>query len=229
MAVYDHQEREQIEDLKAWWNQWGGYLVTIVVGVILVIAAVMGWRYWQNQRNDAASTLYFAVSDALVKEDDTRAREAMTQLVSDYGGTGYAPRAALLYAQALWRGDKTDEAQAQLQWVIDRATEDDLKQIARYRLAELMIGQQKFEDALRVLDAKHKPAYEAIYADLRGDALFAVGKTDEARAAYQSALLKLEAKESGGQYRTVVQTKLDALGGPASPMAAVNETPKENL
>jgi Uncharacterized protein conserved in bacteria len=228
MAVYDHQEREQIEDLKEWWNRWGGYLVTIIVGVLLVIFAVQGWRYWHNKNSDAASTLYFAVSDSLVKEDNARAREAMTQLAADYGGTGYAPRAALLYAHDLWSKGSAEEAQTQLQWVVDHASEDDLKQIARYRLAETLIAQRQYEDALRTLDARHKPAYEALYADLRGDALFGVGKTEEARAAYQSALLKLEAQESGSPYRVVVQAKLDALGGPVNPTAS-SDSAKENL
>ncbi|MDR1530176.1 MAG: tetratricopeptide repeat protein [Burkholderiales bacterium] len=222
MAVYDHQEREQIEDLKVWWNQWGGYLLVIIMGILLVILSVQGWRMWNAQRSDAASTLYFALSEAIDSEDATRAKEAMAQLADNYGSTGYAPRAALLYAEALWSADKKDEAQTQLQWVIDRASEDDLKQIARYRLAELLIDQQKYEDALRLLDAKHKPAYEALYADLRGDALFGAGRTDEAREAYQKALLKLSARESGSAYHNIVQIKLDGLGGPIDPIAAVS-------
>jgi predicted negative regulator of RcsB-dependent stress response len=212
MAVYDHQEQEQLEEIKAWWQDWGGYVTAIAVAVCLVVFSVQGWRWWKAQQANSASTLYFAVSDALNTKNDTRAKEAMAQLAADYNGTGYAPRAALLLAESLWtRGDKTG-AQTQLQWVIDRSSESDLKDIARYRLAETLIDERKFDDALRTLDAKHSPAFEGLYADTRGDALLGAGRRDEARTAYQTALLKVD-----NPYRNVVQTKLDGLGGPVNP------------
>ncbi len=212
MAVYDHQEQEQLEDIKAWWKQWGGYISAIVVAACLVLFGVQGWRWWKAQQADSASTLYFAVSDAVRAKNDVRAKEAMTQLAADYGGTGYAPRAALLLAESLWIGGDKTGAQAQLQWVIDHASESDLKDIARYRLAETLIEDKKFDDALRTLDAKHSPSFEGLYADTRGDALLGAGRRDEARAAYQTALLKVD-----NPYRNVVQTKLDGLGGPVNP------------
>ncbi|MDR0769910.1 MAG: tetratricopeptide repeat protein [Burkholderiales bacterium] len=215
MAVYDHQEQEQLEDIKAWWNEWGGYVTAIVMTLLLVVLAVMGWRWWKAEQAKSASTLYFAVSDAVHAKDGTRAKEAMTQLATGYGGTGYAPRAALLLAESLWSGGDKAEAQAQLQWVIDRASESDLKDIARYRLAETLIDEQRFDDALRTLDAKHSPVFEGLYADTRGDALLGAGRRDEARLAYQTALLKVD-----NPYRNVVQIKLDGLGGPLNPATA---------
>jgi predicted negative regulator of RcsB-dependent stress response len=44
---------------------------------------------------------------------------------------------------------------------------------------------------------------------LRGDILAAQGKAQDARAAYQSALEKLDARS---QYRALVEMKLDATG-----------------
>lgn len=220
MAVYDHQEQEQLEDIKAWWNERGGYVTAIAAIACVVLFSVQGWRWWKTQQADSASTLYFAVSDAVQAKDAIRAREAMTQLTDGYGSTGYAPRAALLMAESLWSGGDKAEAQAQLQWVIDRASESDLKDIARYRLAETLIEEQKFDDALRTLDAKHSPAFEGLFADTRGDALFGAGRRDEARAAYQTALLKVD-----NPYRNVVQIKLDGLGGPVNPAAPEEQTP----
>ncbi|MDR2244976.1 MAG: tetratricopeptide repeat protein [Burkholderiales bacterium] len=220
MAVYDHQEQEQLEDIKAWWKEWGGHVTLIAVAAVLVMAGTFGWREWKAQQANSASTLYFTVSDAVRAKDDSRAKEAMAQLATGYGSTGYAPRAALLMAESLWiDGDKAG-AQAQLQWVIDRASESDLKDIARYRLAETLIEEQKFDDALRTLDAKHSPAFEGLFSDTRGDALLGAGRRDEARAAYQSALLKVD-----NPYRNVVQIKLDGLGGPVNPVAPEEITP----
>ncbi|MBZ0090675.1 MAG: tetratricopeptide repeat protein, partial [Sulfuricellaceae bacterium] len=45
---------------------------------------------------------------------------------------------------------------------------------------------------------------------LKGDVLQAQGKREEAKAAYRLSLSKLDEK---GEYRRVVQIKLDMLGG----------------
>lgn len=210
MAVYDLEEQESIDDLKAWWARWGTLVTWIAVAVAAVVVGVQGWRWWKASRAEAASALYAAVGAASRGEDATRARDAMATLMDKYAGTGYASRAALLRAGQLWRdGDKAG-ARAQLTWIVDHADDDDLKQIARFRLAEALLDEKKVDEALKVLDAKHADAYAGLYADLRGDALAAAGRRDEARAAYQAAIAKIDAKTA---YRQFVQVKLDSMGG----------------
>jgi predicted negative regulator of RcsB-dependent stress response len=217
MAVYDREEQERVEDLKAWWTRWGNTVSWVAIGVAVVIVGVQGWRYWQSSRAESASALYFAVSQAGRTGDAAKAKDAMTTLADQYGTTSYAPRGALLYAKQLWSAGDKAGAKAQLQWVIDRSSDDDLKQVARYRLAEALLDEKNVEEALKVLDAKHADAYAGLYADLRGDALAAAGRNDEARAAYQVALAKLDAKTA---YRNFVQVKLDSLGGAIATDAA---------
>ncbi len=210
MAVYDLEEQESIDDLKAWWARWGTLVTWIAVAVAAVVVGVQGWRWWKASRAEAASALYAAVGAASRGEDAAKARDAMATLMDKYAGTGYASRAALLRAGQLWRdGDKAG-ARAQLTWIVDHADDDDLKQIARFRLAEALLDEKKVDEALKVLDAKHADAYAGLYADLRGDALAAAGRRDEARAAYQAAIAKLDAKTA---YRQFVQVKLDSMGG----------------
>lgn len=210
MAVYDLEEQESIDDLKAWWARWGTLVTWIAVAVAAVVVGVQGWRWWKASRAEAASALYAAVGAASRGEDAAKARDAMATLMDKYAGTGYASRAALLRAGQLWRdGDKAG-ARAQLTWIVDHADDDDLKQIARFRLAEALLDEKKVDEALKVLDAKHADAYAGLYADLRGDALAAAGRRDEARAAYQAAIAKIDAKTA---YRQFVQVKLDSMGG----------------
>ncbi|HET9339219.1 MAG TPA: tetratricopeptide repeat protein [Casimicrobiaceae bacterium] len=217
MAVYDLEEQERVDDLKAWWSRWGNVASWIAIGVAAVIVGVQGWRYWQSSRAEAASALYYAVATAGRTGEAAKAKDAMATLQDQYAGTGYAPRAALLYAKQLWSAGDKAGAKAQLQWVVDRASDDDLKQVARYRLAEALLDEKNVDEALKVLDAKHSPAYAGLYADLRGDALAAAGRNAEARAAYQVALAKIDAKTA---YRNFVQVKLDALGGASADAAA---------
>jgi predicted negative regulator of RcsB-dependent stress response len=216
MAAYDLQEQDQIDDLKAWWQRWGGTISTGVLIGALVIAGVQAYRWYAGNRAQEAAALYTALSEAARKNDNARARDAITTLEDKFSGTGYAPRAALLYARMLYdSGDKAG-AKLQLQWAIDHADEDELKAIARYRLAQAQVDERQFDQALATLDAKHPAAFDGLYADLRGDALAAANRVAEARAAYEVAVAKLDQKS---QYLQFVRVKLDALGGPATPAA----------
>jgi predicted negative regulator of RcsB-dependent stress response len=38
MAVYDLEEQEKIEDLKAWWAQYGKYVSAVVTGIAIVVS-----------------------------------------------------------------------------------------------------------------------------------------------------------------------------------------------
>ena len=213
MAVYDLEEQDKLEDLKAWWKQWGNGIAGAVVAVCVGVIGVQGWRWWSQHQAAQASVLYSAVNTAVRANDVPKAKDAMAQLADKYGGTGYTPRAALLVAALLFEsGDKTG-AKAQLASIIDRDAEDELKQIARLRLAAIFFDDKQYDDALRTLDAKHDEPFTGIYADVRGDILAAAGRTDEARMAYQTALARLDAKSP---YRNFVQVKLDTLGGPVA-------------
>lgn len=216
MAAYDLEEQDQLDDLKAWWTRWGGTISTGLLIGALVIAGVQGWRWYAGNRAQEAAALYTALSEAGRKNDNARAREAVTSLEEKFASTGYAPRAALLYARMLYDAGDRAGAKLQLQWALDHADDDELKAIARYRLAQAQVDERAFDQALATLDAKHPAAFDGLYADLRGDALAAADRRAEARAAYETAVAKLDPKS---QYLQFVRVKLDALGAPG-PQAA---------
>jgi predicted negative regulator of RcsB-dependent stress response len=210
MAVYDLEEQEQLDDLKAWWQQYGKF-VGMALGIIaLILLATIGWRWYQQGQAGQASVLYQAVTQAGRDSDVAKAKEPAMQLQDRYGRTAYAPRGALLYAKMLYDSGDHAGARTQLQWVIDHANEEELKAIARFRLAEALLDDKQFDAALAALDAKTDDAFAGIYADLRGDILSAAGKPAEAKAAYALALSKIDPKSP---YRGFIQVKFDALGG----------------
>lgn len=217
MAVYDLEEQEQLDDLKAWWARWGNTVAIALIVACVAVVAVQGYRWWNMKKAEDAAVLFNAVAQAARANDVAKAKDATLALTDKFASTGYAPRAAFVLAKMQFDAGDSAAARAQLQWIVDHADEQELQEIARYRLAELMLHEKQYDEALKMLDAKHGDPFAGLYADLRGDAYAAAGRTDDARTAYQAALAKFDAKSP---YRNYVQVKLDSLG-PAAPVAAV--------
>jgi predicted negative regulator of RcsB-dependent stress response len=209
MAHFDLEQQEQIDAIKTWWERYGNIITIVVLVVALGVTALSGWRWYQNRQTEGASVLYLAIQEGLQGNNQTRVREAATQLVEKYPGTGYAVLASLIAARMDFEGGDSKSARTRLEWAIANAKQDEFRDLARLRLAALLIDDRDLVAALRLLDAKHGNAFDALFLDLRGDVLFAQGDTNAARNAYQSAFDKLEEKSP---YRNLVQLKLDALG-----------------
>jgi predicted negative regulator of RcsB-dependent stress response len=206
--AYDLEEQEQLASIKAWWERWGNLVLTAVTLVLLAIAAFNGWRWYERHEAGNAGVLYEEFASALDGTDLARKKELAGTLIERYGRTVYAPMAALQIAKVnLDAGDK-GAAAAQLRWVIDKSGHPELVQIARLRLAGVLLDEKSYDAALTQLSGEVPEALAASFADRRGDVLIAMGKSEEARAAYKEALDK-----AGAQHpmRSIIQLKLDAL------------------
>jgi predicted negative regulator of RcsB-dependent stress response len=131
--------------------------------------------------------------------------------VESYAGTAYASMGALLAARYYYDRDDLKSAKAQLQWVLERGYSDDLKDLARLRLAAVLLDEKAHDEALKLLDARPGAAYEAQYAALRGDVLVAKNQAAEAKTAYKLALEKADRKNAA--FQESVRMRLEALGG----------------
>jgi predicted negative regulator of RcsB-dependent stress response len=209
MAALDLQEQEQLDTLKAWWKDNGNAVLSGLLIVVVAMAGWRGWQYYQNKQAGEAATLYAQFTGQLGSGDAKRVNDAAAAVMERFASTGYAPRAALLAARVNEQGKDTAQARTQLQWVIDHAKEDTLKDVARLRLAAILLDEKKYDEALKQLDSKHPASFDGLYADLKGDVLSAQGKNEEAKSSYKLAYEKTDA---GSTYRNLIQMKLDALG-----------------
>lgn len=206
-----HDEQESIEGLKAWWAQWGNATTWIVLVALVASAGWNGWNFWQRRQAAQAAVLYDQVQQAVNSGDKALVNRVSSDMESKFGGTAYAQMTALAAAKALYSAGDEAGAKAQLQWAIDNAKDDEFKQIAKLRLASLLLDDKAYDQGLALLAEPQSDAFKAVVANGRGDLLAAQGKRDDARAAYKLALDTLS--KSDTSERQLIQFKLDALGG----------------
>jgi predicted negative regulator of RcsB-dependent stress response len=207
----DLEEQEQVAELKAWWRQHGTRVLSVVLAVAVGFAGWTAYRAYTQSQAQQASALYEQVAKAAGTGDAKALRDASGALVESYAGTAYASMGALLAARYYYDRSDLKSAKAQLQWVLERGYSDDLKDLARLRLAAVLLDEKAYDDALKLLEARPAAAYEAQYAALRGDILVAKNQAAEAKAAYKLALEKSDKKNTA--FQESVRMRLEALGG----------------
>lgn len=227
MAAYDLEEQEQIAEIKAWWKVYGNRLVNAATVIALVVVAWQGWNWYQRNQSAQASMIYGALQKAVQEKDTQRIKAASGELLEKYGRTSYATLGALASAKAMIEADDQQTAKAQLLWAVENA-KDELRDLARLRVAAVLLDEKAYDQALKQLEGAAGPAFEIRFQDMRGDILAAQGKKSEAVSAYQTALTKLEELEKSGKaattgqewqgqsnaiFRDLIMQKIDGLGG----------------
>jgi predicted negative regulator of RcsB-dependent stress response len=208
MAIDDLlDEHEQGERVRDWLRRNG---VAIVVGISLGLGAIFGWRWWQQHQLEQAAAeggRYQAAVQAIEAGDlDAAAAQA-----AGLRGEPYDALLALHLARAQHDAGRRDEAIATL--ASARVRDPALARVVDLRRARLLVDAGRAQEALDLLAGQsHAGAHE-----VRGDALAALGRREDAREAYRQALVLID---SGSPQRGLVELKLSAVGGiPAQPEA----------
>lgn len=210
MATHlDLEEQEQLDQLKHAWKTYGNLISWVLIAILGSYAAWNGYQYWQRSQAVKASALYDEVERAVASSDLSRIERSLADMKDKFGSTQFAQQAALLSAKSLQAQGKPEAARAALNGVIESASDAAYRDVARLRLAGLLLDAKSYDDALKPLSAEFTPAMAGLAADLRGDVLQAKGQTTEAIAAYQQAWKQLA---DVAEYRRLVQAKLNALG-----------------
>jgi predicted negative regulator of RcsB-dependent stress response len=213
----DLQEQEQLDALKAFWNSYGNLITWTLVLVLGAFAAWNGWNYWQREQGLKASAMFDELERAAEAGDADKAGRVLADLKQQFASTAFAQQGALLAAKVQADKGQADAARASLNWVAESAPDDEMRTMARLRLAALQAEAKQYEEAIKTLDAANAPGFEALVADRRGDVLALQGKPAEARAAYEVAFRAMSDKID---YRRLIEAKLTALGAPVAAAAA---------
>lgn len=206
--AYDLEEQEQLDELKAWWKQYGNMVQWVLIVALAGLAAYQGWKYYQNKQISEAAVLFEAMQNLQVS-DIKAVRTASANIIEKYAGTPYAAQAAVLAAHANYKAKDAKSAAAQLEWAMSNGKDGAVKTIAMLQLAGLKLEEKQYDAALKLLSGSYDPGFTGLVEDLKGDILNAQGKKVEARKAYAEALKHLDAD---GEYRKYTEYKLDSTG-----------------
>jgi predicted negative regulator of RcsB-dependent stress response len=177
-------DEEQVARFKSWWDENG---IATVAGLVLVIAGVVGWRWYdgyQDQEIAMASDLYeeFLASSGVAR--DTIAGT----IASEASQSTYHAFALMHQARDAAAGGDYETAEAHLQAAISVAPEPELTDLARLRLARLQQQGDRSEVALETLGAIRGEGFRSHVAELKGDIHLARGERLLAHESYSAAM-----------------------------------------
>jgi len=208
--VSDYSEAEQYERAKEWIRTNG---LWIVAGIAIGALGLGGWRWYQERRETQAQNAaarYEEMLEAFARSDRTRGMTIVDDLNREYSWTPYAPMATLMAARFQVEANELDKAAASLKTVMDTAPDDEMRLVARIRLARVQAAQSKYDEALATLKVDEPGDFDTRLADARGDVLLAKGdrvgalreylaaRTGENKGRIDVELLDLKIRDLGG-------------------------------
>lgn len=207
--AYDLEEQESIDQMKAWWEQWGTPVTAAICVCCLGFAGWNGWQWYQRNQAAHASAAYVQLQNAVYTNDMKNVSSISTGLMEEYSTTVYAPLGALQAAAAEVQAGDLKAARTRLQWVIDKSGHPEYDTLARIRLAGIELSEKNTTGALSILQAA-KPVkdQEALLQDRFGDVYYAMGDFALARTAWEKAVA---AAGQDSPIRGVLQYKLGSL------------------
>jgi len=207
-------EEEQWERLKAWLRANG---VSVLALTAVMLLAWFGWQWWKD-RNDRlavdASTRYQNILATFDTGKNDEAYAAIEALRSDHPKSAYVNAADLVAANVHVGANELDRAAERLQRVANEAIDENLRPIARLRLARVQSAQGNYDAALATLDSPALAAHESTRLEVRGDILFAKGDREGALKEYLASRKAMPAAELGeGGLVELLDLKIADLGG----------------
>ena len=219
----DYSESEQWERAKAWLKENGLWIIT---GCAIGLGGLYGWRWYEGRQvtqAQTASARYEEMIDAFSRNDRPRAMTIVEELNRDYDWTPYASLSTLIAARVHVEQNELDKAAASLKSVMDGSKDEELRMVARLRLARVQAAQSKFDEALATLSVPDPGEFATRLSDVRGDVLLAKGDRAGALREYLAA----RTGENKGRVDTqLLDLKIRDLGG--TPPAAPDENASQD-
>ena len=197
MDIYSTEE-QQVEAIKSWWRENGK---AVVLGAILGIGGLYGWRYFQAEqqtRSEQASEAYITVLETI--DTDKKNPQSDIQGFIQNNPGAYAEIVQLQLAKSFVDAGDLTKASEQLR-AVQMSKDTILSTMATFRLARIEAEQGHPDKALAQLDKITAESWKAQREALRGDIEFQKGNRAAAQAAYLASIALAP--------NPVIQMKLD--------------------
>lgn len=182
-------EKEQIDQIRTWWSEYGGY---VIFGVAAGAMLLFGVNYYKNSKLNAqleASALYETLTNHVVDGELDEAEVVVGELGTTYADTIYAAQSKLAIARLYMDKNRDQDAADALSEMLAGESDDAIKHVARLRLAKILLYQDKAQEVVDLLEGQDNPAFAAAYGEVLGDAYLALGRIADAQTAYQGVLM----------------------------------------
>lgn len=199
-------EKEQIDEIRAWWSEYGRY---VIAGVVIAVAGLFGFNQYTSSKlaaQSAASALYESLVQQVMDGDLDEAESIADDLANDYSNTSYAAQSKLAMARLYMDKNRDQDAADVLRELLNLRGSDELKNIGKLRLAQILLYQDKPQEVVDLLSQADALSFSALNDELLGDAYLALGKIDLAGEAYNTALA--DPSPNATIDRALVQMKL---------------------
>jgi predicted negative regulator of RcsB-dependent stress response len=202
-----YTEEERVEALK---RRWKENARSVILGIGFGALMVAGWNIWQTKQlrqAEQASTVFEQLLKADQEKHADAALKLSERLIDQFPSTTYALYGRLFAAKYKVEGNDLAGAKNLLLAIVASSSDDNVRHLARLRAGQVMLALNEAEGALKLIEApeaKVTGAYQGLFAELKGDLLLALGRMDEARAAYQQA-------KQLGQMSPLLELKLQDL------------------
>jgi predicted negative regulator of RcsB-dependent stress response len=199
-------EEEQLSRLYNWWKRNGA---AVIVGLVVAVAGVIGWRWYQSydqERVTKASDLYV---EFLAASGD--ARDALAEdILAGGDATAYPALVLLRRAQEAVAAGDLGKAEQSLTEAAAIASGPVLADLARLRLARVQHGLGRHDDALATLGQIRAPGFVPLAQELKGDIHMARNERALAHDAYLAALAEVLAEDERALLEIKVADTADA-------------------
>lgn len=208
MAVELYDEHEQSERVRGWLRENGA---SIVIGVVLALVGIFGWRQWQDYQAERASLAdqYSTAIQQEIQAGNLDAADQQWQAMFEGVGEHFSWALAGMQLAAARAEAGNIEAAAT---IYDRLAADArwpaLAPLIDLRMALIDLGRGNAEAALARLAGEPAEGYQGLWLETRGDVLFELGRLAEAEQAYAEAVAQL--RGAGRDFRQA-ETKLAAV------------------
>ena len=222
----DLSEKEQIDLIREWWKENGTF---VIAGIMLGVGGIVGFNTWKSGQLETRESASSQYEELTVEVSDNRiepAEEIADTILSEYGDTIYADQTRLALARLYMDAGRDQDAAEQLQALIDAGNSEEIRKVARLRLAKINLYQGEPEAVLALLEGYEDSGFAARYSEAIGDAHVALGNYAEAEAAYLAAINAPDAQQLLDQallQMKIVDLPETSADAPAMPEAAAPE------